>query len=358
MTTVMSSEAFACLDKLFPPGKAKSISCPPVLAPRYWRAPPNPRRSMDSRLSLLTLLMLSGSLAALSSPHETYSASPERARPATDGANPDVLVNISKKPKTVEVNITAAVTSLSLQPGVKSEVFAYNGHVPGPTLDVREGDHVIVHFRNDLPEPTTVHWHGIHLPFESDGSPFHPIKPGETHTYDFTVRPGTAGTYWYHPHPDHRTGFAIGKGLFGGIIVRAADDPLPASIPDKLIILSDNRFLQNGTLDFPDPMSHHGGIDEENGREGPVLFVNGHVMPTFTIRSGEVQRWRVVNASAGRIYRIALAGHTFLHVGSDGGLFEKPVEVKEMLLTTGERVELLVRGTDAPGMKSVLQNLS
>ena len=257
----------------------------------------------------------------------------------------------------MEVNITAAVTTLSLQPGVTTEVFAYNGRVPGPTLDVREGDRVIVHFTNNLPEPTTVHWHGIHLPFESDGSPFHPLAPGEKHDYVFTVRFGTAGTYWYHPHPDRRTGYAIGKGLFGGIIVRAADDPLSASMPEKLIILSDNRFLQDGSIEFPEPSSHHGGIDEENGREGPVLFVNGHVMPTISIRSGEVQRWRLVNASAGRIYRISLSGHTFLHVGSDGGLFEKPVEVKEILLTTGERVELLVRGTDAPGIKSVLQNL-
>lgn len=257
----------------------------------------------------------------------------------------------------MEVNITAAVTTLSLQPGVTTEVFAYNGRVPGPTLDVREGDRVIIHFTNNLPEPTTVHWHGIHLPFESDGSPFYPLAPGEKHDYVFTVRFGTAGTYWYHPHPDRRTGYAIGKGLFGGIIVRAADDPLPASMPEKLIILSDNRFLQDGSIDFPEPSSHHGGIDEENGREGPVLFVNGHVMPTILIRSGEVQRWRLVNASAGRIYRISLSGHTFLHVGSDGGLFEKPVEIKEILLTTGERVELLVRGTDAPGIKSVLQNL-
>ena len=257
----------------------------------------------------------------------------------------------------MEVNITAAVTTLSLLPGVTTEVFAYNGHVPGPTLDVREGDHVIVHFKNDLPEPTTVHWHGIHLPVESDGSPFDPIKPGETHVYEFTVRPGTAGTYWYHPHPDRRTGYAIGKGLFGGIIVRAADDPVPASIPERLLILSDNRFLEDGGIDFPDAASQRGGIDEENGREGPVLFVNGQVMPTLTIRSGEVQRWRIVNASAGRVYRIALAGHTFLHIGSDGGLFETPREVKELLLTTGERVEVLVRGTDAPGAKSALQNL-
>lgn len=307
---------------------------------------------------VITLLAIVGTVIAPSAPHAGRTAQLTRVAPDREVINPAVLVNISSKPKTVEVNLTAAPAKLSLQPGVTTDVFAYNGQVPGPTLDVREGDKVIVHFKNDLSEPTTVHWHGIHLPFESDGSPFHPVAPGETVDYVFTVRPGTAGTYWYHPHPDHRTGFAIGKGLFGGIIVRAADDPLPRSMAEKLLILSDNRFLTDGSIDFPDARSHHGGIDEENGREGPVLFVNGNVMPTLTIRSGEVQRWRIVNTSAGRMYRLALSGHTFLHVGSDGGLFEKPVEVKEILLTTGERVEILVRGTDPPGGKSVLQNLS
>jgi FtsP/CotA-like multicopper oxidase with cupredoxin domain len=281
----------------------------------------------------------------------------DASRVARDvSASPPLLVNISKLPRTVEVNLTAGLATLPLQPGVTSEVFAYNGHVPGPTLDVREGDRVIVHFRNELPEATTVHWHGIHLPFESDGSPFHPIKPGESHTYEFMVRPGSAGTYWYHPHPDRRTGFAIGKGLFGAIVVHAAHDPLPASISEKLLLLSDNRFLKDGTIDFPDAVSQHGGIDEENGREGPVLFVNGQVTPRISIRSGEIQRWRIVNASAGRIFRIALAGQTMTQIGTDGGLFEKPVEVKEVLLTTGERAELLVRG-GARGTSTVLQNL-
>ncbi len=302
-------------------------------------------------LRLLAVLPLSLSLVAVSAPRERVRALPKR------DAEPPALINISKKPNTVEVNITASVTTLSLVPGVNSEVFAYNGHVPGPTLDVREGDHVIVHFHNHLSEPTTVHWHGIHLPFESDGSPFYPIKPGESHDYEFTIRPGTAGTYWYHPHPDRRTGFAIGKGLFGAIVVHAADDPLPATISERLLVLSDNRFLQDGSIDFPDAASASGGIDEENGREGPVLFVNGHVMPTLSIRRGEVQRWRIINASAGRIYRIALAGHTMLHIGSDGGLFETPREVKELLLTTGERVEVLIRGTDSAGTKALLQDL-
>ncbi len=272
-------------------------------------------------------------------------------------SSPPVLVNLSSAPNTVEVTITAAPARLALVSDAPSEVYAYNGRIPGPTLEVREGDRVIVHFRNDLPEATSVHWHGIHLPFTADGSPFHPVPPGGRHDYRFAIQPGTAGTYWYHPHPHHRTGYQVAKGLFGAIIIRAADDPLPASLPEKLLILSDNRFLPDGSIDLPDSRSPQGRVDFENGREGDVLFVNGQVMPALTIRSGEVQRWRVINASAARVYRLALPGHSFLHVGSDGGLFERPVEVNEILLANSERAELVVRGTGRPGDRSTLQTL-
>jgi bilirubin oxidase len=266
-------------------------------------------------------------------------------------------VNVSVLPHTVEVSITAAPARLSLRPGVVTDVFAYNGQIPGPTLEVREGDHVIVHFQNKLNEPTTVHWHGLHIPADADGSPMYPIAPGEKHDYIFTIVHGTAGTYWYHPHPDMRSGYQVGKGLYGGIIIHAADDPLPASLPEKLIILADNRFLPDGSVDFPALQSPQGIVDEENGREGPVIFVNGQIMPTIKIRRGEVQRWRIVNASAARIYRLALQGQTFTQVGTDGGLFEHPEEVKEVLLANSERVELLVRGTGEPGSVSLLQTL-
>ena len=309
-------------------------------------------RILIQKAMLAALLASSVTLGAASRPGSA------QALPADVASlNPPLLVNRSSRPKTVEVNIVAAPTRLSLMPGKMTEAYAYNGSVPGPTLEVREGDKVIVHFRNDLDEPTTIHWHGIHLPFEADGSPFHPVAPGKSRDYVFTVRPGSAGTYWYHPHPDHRTGFLIAKGLYGGIIVRAADDPLPKSIAEKLLILSDNRLNPDGSIDFPEPRSHHAAVDEENGREGNVLFVSGKVMPTIRIRRGEVQRWRIVNASASRVYRLAMPGHPFMHIGNDGGLFEHPVDAKEIVLGTGERVELLVRGTDKPGERRVLRAL-
>jgi FtsP/CotA-like multicopper oxidase with cupredoxin domain len=277
--------------------------------------------------------------------------------PPVDALSPPVLQNLSHDARTVEVNLVAAPARLSLVPGTETDVYAYNGRVPGPTLEVREGDRVVIHFRNDLPEPTTVHWHGMRLPFDMDGSPFHPVGPGEEHDYIFTVKPGSAGTYWYHPHFAHKTGEQVAKGLYGALIVRAPDDPVPATVREQLIVLSDNRFEPDGSIRMPDPTSHQGRVDFENGREGDVLFVNGRIMPTIGIRSGEVQRWRIINASGARTYRLALPGHTFLHVGGDGGLFEKPVEVKEILLATAERVELLVRGTGAPGDKLTLQSL-
>jgi bilirubin oxidase len=272
---------------------------------------------------------------------------------------PPTLQNRASVPGVVEVELTAAPTRLRLFPGGPLvNVYAYNGSVPGPTLDIHEGDSVTIHFHNELPDTTTVHWHGLHFPAAADGSPLAPIAPGRSYDYAFRVSPGYAGTYWYHPHPDRRTTFQVAMGLFGAIIIRPARDPLTAQgIPEKLLILSDNRFNADGSIAFPDPRSIQAEIDVENGREGDVLFVNGQVMPTIPIRLGEVQRWRIVNASAARIYRLALAGQPLIHVGSDGGLFEHPVPVPDLLLANSGRVEVLVRGTGAPGSRVLLQDL-
>jgi FtsP/CotA-like multicopper oxidase with cupredoxin domain len=305
----------------------------------------------------LALALGARAVGAQSNPATSTGAPPTRSAAGSPLASPSTLTDVSPDPRTAEFRLTAAPGRLALVPGSMTDVYAYNGQVPGPTMIVREGDRVIVHFRNDLPVPTTVHWHGLHIPATSDGSPFVPVASGEQHDYVFTILPGSAGTYWYHPHPHHQTGYQVAKGLYGAIVIMAPDDPLPASLSEKLLILSDNRFLGNGSVDLPDESTPQGSADAENGREGDVMFVNGQVMPTLTIRSGEVQRWRVINASAARVYRLSLAGHTFLHVGSDGGLFERPVELTEITLASGERAELLVRGIGAPGSQTMLQSL-
>ena len=269
--------------------------------------------------------------------------------------SPPVIKNLSPNPGIVELELTAGPTRLELVPGKPTEAWAYNGTVPGPTIELREGDSVTIHFHNNLPQPTTVHWHGMHIPAGSDGSPLNPVMPGASRDYVFRVPRGTAGTYWYHPHPDMTTTAQVAKGLYGALIVRPADDPL-AGIRDRLLILSDNRFRPDGSVDFPDPTSLAAQIDAENGREGNVLLVNGRAMPTLSIRPGELQRWRIINASPARVYRLAIPGQKLLHVGSDGGLFEKPREVADLVVANSERIEFLVRGGE-PGSRTVLQTL-
>ncbi|MES2304992.1 MAG: multicopper oxidase family protein [Gemmatimonadota bacterium] len=270
--------------------------------------------------------------------------------------NPPILVNRSTRPRMVELYLTSAKAQMALVPGKPTEVFAFNGTVPGPTIDLREGDSVVVHFTNNLNEPTSVHWHGLHLPADMDGSPLIPVPPGGKKDYRFFIEPNTAGTYWYHPHPDIRTGYQVAKGLYGALIIHAAKDPLPA-MPEKLLILADNRFNPDGSINFSAPRTPEAIVDEENGREGKVMLINGQVMPTIKIRSGEVQRWRIINTGAARLYRLSIPGQPFLQVGTDGGLFEKPEEIKELMLSNSERAEILVRGTGAPGSKTIVKNL-
>jgi len=272
---------------------------------------------------------------------------------------PPELRNLSKLHGIVDVELTAAPARLRLvRGGPLVDVYAYNGMVPGPTLDVHEGDSVVVHFHNKLPEVTTVHWHGLHLPAIDDGSALFPVPPGSTYVYTFRIPAGYAGTYWYHPHPDARSSYQVTMGLFGAMLVRARDDPLAAlGIPDKVLILSDNRFDAHGAISFPDSGSIQADVDLENGREGNVLMVNGQVMPTIQIPPGGMQRWRIIDASASRVYRLSVPGAQLIHVGSDGGLFAHALPVHDVMVANSERVEVLVQGGSTPGERMQLVDL-
>jgi FtsP/CotA-like multicopper oxidase with cupredoxin domain len=277
---------------------------------------------------------------------------------ADNFSSPPVLQNTSAKPGVVDLDLTAGPSRVEMVPGKPTTAWAYNGTVPGPTIELREGDTVTIHFHNKLAQTTTVHWHGLHIPAGADGSPLDPVLPGASRDYTFKIPAGTAGTYWYHPHPDMTTTEQVARGLYGALVVRpaqAADDPLNG-IRDRLLVLSDNRFKADGSVDIPAHMSPESQVDAENGREGNVLLVNGQTLPSISIRPGELQRLRIINASAARIYRLAIPGQKLVHVGSDGGLFATPREEDELLVANSERVEILVRG-GAAGSRVVMQTL-
>lgn len=102
--------------------------------------------------------------------------------------------------------LTAAAVSLPLLPGKPAtEFWAYNDSVPGPAIELFEGETLGLRFDNRLPQPTTVHWHGLPIPADQDGNPHDPVPPGQGRDYRFSLPADSAGSYWYHPHPHGHT---------------------------------------------------------------------------------------------------------------------------------------------------------
>jgi FtsP/CotA-like multicopper oxidase with cupredoxin domain len=115
-------------------------------------------------------------------------------------------------PRVIESDVTARVADVEVAPGSRVKAWTYDGLMPGPFIRARVGDRLIVHFTNNLPEPSTIHWHGVRVPIEMDGVPgiSQPaVKPGESFVYDFVLR--DAGLFWYHPY--HMSAAQVGFGL-------------------------------------------------------------------------------------------------------------------------------------------------
>jgi FtsP/CotA-like multicopper oxidase with cupredoxin domain len=161
--------------------------------------------------------------------------------------------DLNPDPKIVEVELTARVADVEVAPGHVVHAWTYDGSIPGPLIRAHVGDRVIVLFTNDLPQSTTVHWHGLRVPIEMDGVPdvSQPeLQRGDTFTYDFIVR--DAGLYWYHPHV--MSAAQVGFGLYGALLVDDAADLI--GVADELtLVLSDIGFDGKGVLDSPDTTS-------------------------------------------------------------------------------------------------------
>jgi FtsP/CotA-like multicopper oxidase with cupredoxin domain len=266
----------------------------------------------------------------------------ELAMPVPEDLNPD--------PNVLEIELEARIAEVELLPGFKTPAWTYNGTVPGPMIRAKVGDRLIVHFKNSLPEPTTIHWHGLRVPNEMDGAPGatqEPIVSEGTFRYEFELR--DAGTYWYHPHTDSSA--QVGRGLYGSLIV---DDPAdPKAFGDDLVLLlSDMGLNERGELL---PADSGGNFGDLFGREGAVLLVNGKVRPTLKVRNGKQQRWRIINATRARYYNIRLRDHRFMRLGGDNGLAARAEDVYNLIVTPGERADAVFTPADPPGTTNVLR---
>ncbi len=246
--------------------------------------------------------------------------------------------------------LTAQPGRSEFRPGQHADTWGFNGAYLGPTLRMRRGEKVAVKARNALPEATTVHWHGMHLPAIADGGPHQMIDPGDSRTPSWRVDQ-PAATLWYHPHPHGATEGQVRRGLAGMVIV---DDDAEASLPlprdygvdDVPVIVQDVRLDDDG--------QRAEGRQAEVGQLGDTLLVNGTIGPYHEVRA-ELTRLRLLNASTARIYDFGLSdGRELTLIATDGGLLGKPYRTDRIRLSPGERAEVVV--AMAPGEDLTLRS--
>jgi len=253
----------------------------------------------------------------------------------------------------LDIALKAAADEVPILPGDPTGVWRFQGRMLkgdpaslanlessylGPTIRARTGQKVRIRFTNEIADRTIVHWHGLHVPADMDGHPRLVIPGGETYVYEFKVR-NRAGTYWYHPHPHGLTGPQVYGGLAGLFLV-SDDEEAAAGLPsgeyDIPLVLQDRAFDRNNQLVY---LSGH-RMEQMNGFLGDWILVNGHpdfILPVAT----RAYRLRFLNGSNSRIYRLAWDdGGPLTVIGTDGGLLEKPVQRRYVMLGPGERLEL------------------
>ncbi|MGB5592416.1 MAG: multicopper oxidase family protein [Crocosphaera sp.] len=226
-------------------------------------------------------------------------------------------------------------------------LLTYNGQIPGPRLEAKPGDKVRIHFINNLSQPTNLHYHGLHIPPTGQGdNVFLQVKPQEKVTYEFEISPQqTAGINWYHPHVHGLVAEQLSAGLAGLFIIRGKLDEIPEikAAKEEFLMLQDFSLDDNGNL------SSSNRMPLMMGREGNIITVNGKINTSFSLPENGLLRLRILNASPSRFYRLSVEHHPFSLIATDGTALEKPVEVSELLLTPGERAEVLIKGDKTPG---------
>ena len=265
-------------------------------------------------------------------------------------------------------------TTAQIIPGMDTEVFAYNGVVPGPTIVARFREPIVVRQTNSLDIETSVHLHGGHTPSHSDGYPNFYVLPGRSRDYYYpniaprAMREGceedfdiseVPSTMWYHDHGMDLTGFNVSRGLAGFYLL--TDDledelienhvlPEVAGPFDIPIALQDQRFRSDGSLAY-DFLDH-------DGRIGNVFTANGKAQPRFHVQRRKY-RLRILNASNARVYHLRLSSRRpFLVIGTDSWLLPEAQPLGSFTISPSERQDVIVDFSQyAHGAEVFLENV-
>ena len=259
-------------------------------------------------------------------------------------ANPlkiPALLEGAAGPQGKAFDLTVAGGKSEFLPGVATPTIGFNGPYLGPTIRCRAGDRMTLRVKNDLAEPTTVHWHGLHVPARFDGGPHQVVAPGAVWEPSFEIKQ-KASLCWYHAHLVGRTGGQVLRGLAGLFLIEDEESrslrlPSEYGVDDIPLIIQDRRFNRDGSFNYLSAMP-----DVMMGYKGNVILVNGTVDPHLTLRRQRT-RLRILNASNSRIYTIGRDdGQDLVIIGADGSLLERPVRQRRVRVGPAERVELLV----------------
>lgn len=236
--------------------------------------------------------------------------------------------------------LTAKAVQWSILDGVMVTAYTYNGTVPGPMIRVTEDDQVKIIVKNELPDPTTIHWHGVEVPNAMDGVPGvtqDPIQPGETFTYEFTAKP--AGTFMYHSHFEGDV--QVSAGLYAPFIIDPKEPEANPPAVDKVLMISES-LVRGGQTFAPMPMS---------GMEPNFFTINGKAFPsteTITVKKGERVRLRLIGIGQ-FIHPMHLHGVPFRIVATDGHPVPEAAQLTKdtVSVAPGERYDIEFVATEA-----------
>jgi len=228
--------------------------------------------------------------------------------------------------------LTASIFPWALYPGVTVEAWGYDHQIPGPLLRFYVGEKVEIVVRNRLPQPTTVHWHGMAVPNDMDGVPGvtqSPIRPGGEFVYRFTVTAQMIGTHHYHSHVNDD--FQVDSGLDGPLIVDPSPQAAKSEDIDALYVIGAFKV---------------GGSESEN-----AFLLDGKAYPyapALAVPPGATVRLRLINAGAEDSHVMHLHGYTFSIVALDGNALRVPIEANTVTLAPSQTADIVFTA-DNPG---------
>lgn len=250
--------------------------------------------------------------------------------------------------------LTGTTFNLNVQQGttvfydsIATPTFGVNGVWMAPTIIANKGDSITLNVINDLTVKTTMHWHGLHVAAHNDGGPHQAILPATTWSPSFKLR-NNAATFWYHPHGENQTEQQVMKGIAGFFIIKdsaeaALDLPRTYGVDDIPLNFQTRSFDVLKQIAIADPM--------DTG-----IFVNGTLKPFFDAPE-QVIRFRLLNGSSLRSFNFGLSnGQTFYQIATDGGIKDTSLALTRLILSPGERTEILIDFSGMMGQSIYLKS--